>query len=174
MTVLSKTFDGQVDRTEQWYGTKYSVRPIDEAVLERWTNCVAAKRLGIDYPKPNQFIPSETGLRVKNPPNGNEKRRKTFEEKMQPLVAPRVIRDDGPGGRWTIYFKEDDRFGKPKGFVILQILTKELYGSAFNAALASLYEICVMDRLGEYAYDGKLFVPFVVSRSTSRVGRLEL
>ena len=74
---------------------------------------------------------------------------------MTPLPPPRIIRDDGPEGKWTVYYKPDDRFGQPKAFVIFQLLTKEPYSNAKNAALSNLYEFCLSDKLDEYAYDGK-------------------
>ena len=101
VTVLSKAFEGQTDKKEQWYGTDYRVRPIP-----------------------------------------------------QTTEPPRIIRDDGKDGRWTVYFKEDRIFGKPKGFVIFEILTNELFSSPKSAALANLYEITVTDKLREYTYDG--------------------
>jgi insulysin len=154
VTVLSKSFEGQTDSVERWYGTKYRVRPIPSATLDQWRSCERPRNLKIDFPKPNPFIPSEAGLRVKFAPDGSEKKRKDFEERMVPLTPPRIIRDDESDGRWTVYFKEDQRFGKPKGFVVFQVLTKEVFASPMNAALANLFEICVSDRLDEYAYDG--------------------
>ena len=155
VTILSKTFDGQTDATERWYKTNYRVRAIPSATLDQWRNCEPPRNLKIDFPKPNAFIPSEAGLQVKFAPDGSEKERKSFEERMVPVTPPRIIRDEASDGRWTIYFKEDRRFGKPKGFIVFQVLTKEAFASPMNAALANLYEICVSDRLGEYAYDGK-------------------
>jgi insulysin len=156
VTILSKTFEGRTDRKERWYGTDYNVRPIPDSILNRWKNCEQPKKLNMNFPKPNPFIPSEAGLRVKYMPavTADKMRRKSFEERMIPITPPRIIRDDGPDGRWTVYFKQDDRFGKPKGFVVFQILTKGVFSSPMSAALADLYEICVADRLDEYAYDG--------------------
>jgi insulysin len=156
LTILSKSFQGQTDRKEKWYGTDYSVESIPEATLNKWKQCANPKTLGINFPKPNPFIPSESGLRVKYPPTAVDRfLKRTFEDRMTPVSPPRIIRDDGPDGRWTVYYKPDDRFGQPKAFVIFQLLTKEVYASAKNAALSNLYEFCVSDRLGEYAYDGK-------------------
>ena len=154
VTILSKTFQGQTDKKEQWYGTDYRVRPIPHITLDMWRNCASPRSLKMDFPFRNQYIPSESGLRVKNIPNGSEKKRKSFEQRMVPPEPPRIIRDDGIDGRWTVYFKEDRIFGKPKGFVIFEILTSELFSSPKNAALANLYEICVTDRLRESTYDG--------------------
>jgi insulysin len=155
-TVLSKTFEGQTDKNEQWYGTNYRIRPIPLETLTAWRNSKSYRSLNMDFPIPNQFIPSEAGLRVKYIPDGSEKIRKNFEERMVPPKPPRVIRDDGREGRWTVYFKEDKTFGKPKGFVIFEILTNELFSSSKNAALANLYEISVTDKLREYTYDGTI------------------
>lgn len=155
ITILSKTFENQTDQKEKWYGTDYRVRPIPSTTLDRWTNCVRPSQLKIDYPKPNPFIPSESGLRVKIPPPAKNGERRTFESRMVPIPPPTVIRDDGPDGRWTVHYKQDDRFGQPKAFMIFQILTKEVFSTPLRAALANFYEISVADRLDEYAYDGK-------------------
>jgi len=154
VSVLSKAFEGQTNQKERWYGTSYRVRPVPSETLDLWRNCDAPRKLKMNFPKPNMFIPSEAGLRVKFEPDGSRRKKKTFEERMQPLIPPRIIRDDGPDGRWTVYFSEDRRFGKPKGFLIFQLLTPTVFSSPMNAALANLYEISISDRLGEYAYDG--------------------
>ena len=158
VTVLSKSFEGQTNQNEKWYGTKYSVSRIAPSTLASWKNPESSRKLQLDFPKPNMFIPTESGLRVKFPPN--EKRRaKTFEERMTPIEAPRIVRDDGPSGPWTVYFKEDRTYGKPLGFIVFQVLTKEVFASSTNAALANLYEISAADRLNEYAYDGTCTTP---------------
>jgi insulysin len=156
VTALSKTFEGKTDRSEVWYGTNYRVSPIPEATLRKWQNCPPPERLKISYPKPNLFIPTEDGLRVKYPAKKVlSYKDRTFELRMEPIRAPTVIRDDGENGQWKVYYKEDDRFGQPKAFVILEILSSELYASAEKVALANLFELSISDKLGEYAYDGK-------------------
>jgi insulysin len=156
LTVMSKTFEGKTDRTEPWYGTQYSVERIPDSTLNQWRNAARPSVLGIDFPKPNVFIPSESGLRVKNPPLLKDRfQKRTFDDRMIPNTPPKIIRDDGVDGRWTVHYKPDDQFGQPKAFVIFQLLTREVYASPLNAALSSLYDACVSDKLGEYAYDGK-------------------
>lgn len=154
VTVLSKSFEGKTDKKEEWYGTDYSVRPVPPELLSRWRNPASPNALKLDYPRPNRFIPSEAGLAVKIATKEKPLKR-DLETRLTPIPPPVVVRDDGSGGRWTVYFKEDDRFGQPKAFVIFQLLTSEVFSSAKNAALSNLYEVCVSDRLGEYAYDGK-------------------
>jgi insulysin len=155
--VLSKSFEGQTNLEEKWYGTNYRVRRIPSETLEQWKNCVRPAKLKIDFPKRNPFIPSESGLQVKKERLAVDKfLKRTFESRMVPLTPPRVIRDDGPNGRWTVHFKQDDRFGQPKGYVIFQILSRDAYATPMRAALANFFEICASDRLGEYAYDAEL------------------
>ena len=156
LTILSTSFVGQTDSIEPIYGTQYRCDPIPLATLDRWRNPVKPKSLTVDFPRPNVFIPTEAGLRVKYPPSPVDRfRKRTFEDRLTPKEPPRVIRDDGPDGKWQVYYKPDKTYGQPKAFVILELLTKEVYANAKNAALAALYETCAIDKLGEYAYDGK-------------------
>jgi insulysin len=159
ITVVSKSFSGKTDATEKWYGTEYRVRAVPRTTLDRWQNCEPARSLRIDFPSPNKFIPSEAGLQVKYPPNGSSARKKSFDELIVAPAPPRLVRGDD---RWTVYFKEDRQFGKPKAYVVLQLQTKEPYASPKNAAMASLYELSVTDSLREYAYDGECRSPLLV------------
>jgi insulysin len=155
VTLMSKTFQGQTDKTEKWYGTEYSAERIPESTLNQWRNPTKPKKLGLDFPRKNVFIPTESGLAVKFPVAAKDRfRKRTFEERMEPIPPPRVIRDDGTEGRWTVYYKRDERFGQPKAFIVFEVLSKEVYSTAKNAALSNLYEFCIGDRLTEYAYDG--------------------
>ena len=153
ITVVSKSFENLTDQQEKWYGTDYRTKTIGSAVWNQWQNPTSFKSLGMNFPRPNVFIPSESGLRVKNPRLPVIKAvERTFESRMTPIRAPRILQDDD---KWTVYFKEDDRFGVPKAFIILEVVSKFPFESAKNAAIANLYEVCVADRLQEYAYDGK-------------------
>jgi insulysin len=156
-TVMSKSYKGQTNEKEFWYGTEYSVEPVPASTLLQWRSPTSASEFGLNFPRPNVFIPSENGLKLKFPPKPDiSRRQRTFEERMVPVPPPNVIRDDGPNGRWTVYYKPDDVFGQPKAFVIFELLTKEVYSSAKTAALSNMYEFCVADKLTEYAYDAGL------------------
>jgi insulysin len=158
ITVLSKTFSGKTKRKEKWYGTDYNVKPIPIKNLNQWKNCAKATNIGMAYPPPNVFIPSESGLRVKKPVKINDKPQKllSIEERLKPISPPKVIRDDGEEGRWTVHFKQDDTFGQPKSFAIFQLLTKEVFKNPMSASLAQLYQVSANDKLKEYAYDAGL------------------
>jgi insulysin len=157
ITVLSKSFEGKTDKSEKWYGTQYSVRPIPVETLMQWQNSPSSKSFNMAYPKPNVFIPSEAGLTVKIPPI-DKPPSKDFETRITPIPPPVVISDKGFDSRWTVNFKADDRFGQPKAFVVFQLLTSKVSETPYKSALSTFYDACVVDRLGEYAYDGKLSV----------------
>lgn len=156
ITIVSKTFEDKSNQMEKWYGTKYSISPVSSSFLSQWTNCKRASDLGVDYPRKNMFIPSEEGLRVKKPISTKDSVSMTMEERLTPVAPPTLIRDDGPDGKWTVYFKQDDRFGQPKAYVIFELLTKDVYASPEKAALASLYQVSANDKLVEFAYDAGL------------------
>jgi insulysin len=156
VTLLSKSFKREANQVEQWYGTNYRADPIPESTMLKWRNAVNPSQLGIMYPKPNPFIPSEQGLRIKYLPSKITNRPRTFEDRMIAIPPPKIIRDDGLEGRWTVYYKPDDKFGQPKAFVIFQLLTRQIYSSAKAAALSNMYEFSLADKLGEYAYDAGL------------------
>lgn len=156
-TLISKSFQGRTDKKEKWYGSDYSVEPIPKSTMDQWMQAAKPQSLELDFPRPNQFIPSEAGLKIKYPPTPKDRfRKRSFEERIAPLPPPKIIRDDGPEGRLTVYYKPDDRFGQPKAFVVFQLLTKEVSSSAKKAALANMYEFSLTDKLTEYAYDAGL------------------
>lgn len=156
ITIVSKTFEDKLNKKEKWYGTKYAISPVSLSTLSQWMNCKRASDLGVDYPRQNVFIPSEEGLRVKKPISDTGSASMTMEERLTPVAPPILIRDDGPDGKWTVYFKQDDRFGQPKAYIIFELLTKDVYASPEKAALASLYQVSANDKLVEFAYDAGL------------------
>jgi len=156
-TILSKAYKGQTNKKEFWYGTEYSAEPVPASTLLQWKNPTSANEFGLTFPRPNVFIPSEKGLTLQFPPKPKIGRsQRTFEERMVAIPPPKVIRDDGSNGRWTVYYKPDDIFGQPKAFIIFELVTSEVYSSAKTAALSNMYEFCVADKLTEYAYDAGL------------------
>mmetsp|Transcript_8617 Transcript_8617/g.16664 ORF Transcript_8617/g.16664 Transcript_8617/m.16664 type:complete len:1167 (+) Transcript_8617:145-3645(+) len=156
-TILSKSYKGETNQKEYWYGTDYRVDPVPMSTMLQWKNPTSVDDFGITFPRKNIFIPSEKGLKVQFPPKPNAvKSPRTFEDRLVPIPPPKIIRDDGPNGRWTVHYKADDKFGQPKAFVIFELLTKEVYSSAKAVALSNMYEFCVADHLTEYAYDAGL------------------
>ena len=146
LTVFSKSFEGETTQNEEWYGTAYNVKPVSMSALLKWNN---PSSFPLFYPRENIFIPSESGLKVNKKPKRIDQKALTFEEKIKPITPPTIIRDDGDEGRWTVHFKEDDRFGKPKAFLIFQLLTDELYSSPTKAVIGMLYQQSAGDKMNE-------------------------
>ena len=158
ITVLSKIFEGKTDKVEKWYGTRYRVRQIPSTTLDNGAHLLLRSFAWHCTAKTQCVYPVGKGSKGKGKVVDEvaDARARSFEDRMKPIRPPSLIRDDGEDGRWTVYFKQDDRFGEPKAFVIFQLLTKEVYASADKAALASLYQTAATDMLGEYAYDASL------------------
>jgi len=70
---------------------------------------------------------------------------------MKSLIPPKLIREEGLGGRWNVFSKQEDRFGELKAYCIFQLCTSRGYKDAKNAILAQLYQQSVFDSLNEYA-----------------------
>ena len=157
VTIVSKSFEGKTEKSEKWYGTGYNVKRIPEQTLSAWKMSEQAPALGIYLPRPNPFIPSEKGLQVKAKVDRRQLSKSlSFEDRVKPIKPPTLILDGKDGSRWKIYYKQDDRYGQPKAYVIFELLTSEAYSSAKNVVLSQLYELCLNDSLDEYAYDATL------------------
>ncbi|KAL2752667.1 hypothetical protein ACRALDRAFT_1083325 [Sodiomyces alcalophilus JCM 7366] len=143
LTIVSRTFPGNWDRKEKWYGTEYRYEKIPEDFLveiERASSSTSAERFPeLHLPHKNNFIP--TKLEV-------EKR-----EVEEPALAPRIVRKDALARTW---FKKDDTFWVPKANVVVSCRNPNVYASAANAAKAKLFTYLVRDALEEYSYDAEL------------------
>jgi len=152
-SVVSKSFLGLTDKVEPVYGTEYRNRPISESLLKLWDSAEAASRLGMDYPRRNVFLPTESGLAFRGKMVLAETGSRGLEERMTPVPPPEVIRSDS---RWTVRFKQDNKFGKPKAYLIFELVTGEAFVNAKDAALSQFYTVAATDALNEYAYDATL------------------
>lgn len=144
LTVVSRDFPGDWDKKEKWYGTEYKFEPIPADFLEELklasTSTLETGRLpALHLPHRNQFIP--TKLEV-------EKRAIS-----EPLVAPRLIRNDGMARTW---WKKDDTYWVPKANLIVGCKSPLLQFSAQEYVKARLYADLVRDALEEYSYDADL------------------
>lgn len=95
ITVMSKSFEGQTSMQEKWYGTEFRLRTVPLSTMSRWANSEPPNKLKMYFPKPNDFIPTEVGLQVLIPKAPIENaRERSFEQRMQPVSPPKIIRDD--------------------------------------------------------------------------------
>ncbi len=119
------------DKVEKWYGTNYSVKGIETDIIDRWKK--PGKSTYLYLPESNPFIPENIGLRSV-----------TIKEDFPVLLKnTEHIR---------IWFKQDNRFGVPKGNIQVQLMSPFAYLSPKNAAMSRLYVNLLREQLNEYSY----------------------
>uniref|UniRef100_A0A3B3DJ11 Insulin degrading enzyme n=1 Tax=Oryzias melastigma TaxID=30732 RepID=A0A3B3DJ11_ORYME len=94
VAVVSKSFEGQTDKTEEWYGTQYKQEAISNQTIQKWASADLNGKFKL--PMKNEFIP--TNFEIYPPP------------KDSPPV-PTLIKDTAMSKVW---FKQDDKFFLPK------------------------------------------------------------
>lgn len=67
--VMSQRFEGKTSSTEQWYGSQYSAKKIDQSLIESWSNATPIEELHL--PAPNEFIPTDFKLVPLDKDEGN-------------------------------------------------------------------------------------------------------
>uniref|UniRef100_A0A8D0AT95 Insulin-degrading enzyme n=1 Tax=Sander lucioperca TaxID=283035 RepID=A0A8D0AT95_SANLU len=94
VAVVSRSFEGQTNKTEEWYGTQYKQEAISEESLEKWASADLNGKFKL--PMRNEFIPTNFEIYPL--------------EKDSPSV-PALIKDTAMSKVW---FKQDDKFFLPK------------------------------------------------------------
>ena len=119
------------DRTEKYYGTKYSYTEVTGPAFDALARPAAVA--GIHVPKANPFIPTKTAL----------------------LDAPADVKDpqrliDEPGLR--LYYLPDAEFRRPMVAQVYRFRLPRELASVETAVLLRFYETCVNEALNEVAY----------------------
>lgn len=133
VTLSSPT--AQVDQKTYYYGTQFSVRPIDSEQLQRWKN--AGLNPQIKLPEKNQFIASHLDLK---PQQGTA------------TVPEKLIDNDG----LRLWFKQDQHFQLPKGSLFFSFRTPLASDSAQNKAHLQMLTDMTVDQLNELSYPASL------------------
>ncbi|KAM4054774.1 peptidase M16 domain-containing protein [Hirsutella rhossiliensis] len=143
LMVVSRSFPGDWDQKEKWYGTEYRYDNIPEnlmAELKRAMNLPASERLSeLHLPHRNNFIPNKLEVEKK--------------DVGEPALAPRVLRNDSQACTW---WKKDDTFWVPKANVMVSLKNPIVHATAENSVKARLFTELVRDALEEYSYDAEL------------------
>lgn len=138
VTYISR--DAKSDKSEKWYGTKYSTEPVGERLAE-WSNPKPVPELKI--PPPNPFIPKDFTIKEQ-----------ITETSKDPVQPPTVVLDNE---RWRLHYKPDKRYGKPKAYAFFQFTQgNEIFGEKTTprtSAFCKLFRESLGDALNEYSYD---------------------
>ncbi|KAH6952268.1 Metalloenzyme, LuxS/M16 peptidase-like protein [Ilyonectria sp. MPI-CAGE-AT-0026] len=130
MTIVSRDFLGELNQTEEWYGTKYRCEKIPDSLMESFEHAylvTAEKRLStLHLPHPNTFIPKDLNVRNKaaKTPSG-----------------PLLIREDDRARTWWM----EEHFGVPKANIVLGLRIPLVNSSAKSQVQARLISNLIHD-----------------------------
>ncbi|XP_006630449.2 insulin-degrading enzyme isoform X1 [Lepisosteus oculatus] len=136
VAVVSKSFEGQTDKTEEWYGTQYKQEAISDEVIKKWQNADLNGKFKL--PMKNEFIPTNFEIYPL--------------EKDAPSY-PTLIKDTAMSKVW---FKQDDKFFLPKACLNFEFFSPFAYVDPLHCNMAYLYLELLKDSLNEYAYAAEL------------------
>ncbi|XP_068423658.1 insulin-degrading enzyme isoform X4 [Clinocottus analis] len=136
VAVVSKSFEGQTDKTEEWYGTQYKQEAISKESIEKWTSADLNSKFKL--PMKNEFIPTNFEIYTL--------------EKDSPSV-PTLIKDTAMSKVW---FKQDDKFFLPKACLNFEFFSRYLYADPLHCNMAYLLLGLLKDDLNEYTYAARL------------------
>ncbi|KAM3862520.1 insulin-degrading enzyme isoform 2-T2 [Diretmus argenteus] len=136
VAVVSKSFEGQTDKTEEWYGTQYKQEAISEEVLKKWAK--ADLNSNFKLPMKNEFIPTSFEIYP-------------LEQDAPPV--PTLIKDTAMSKVW---FKQDDKFFLPKACLNFEFFSRYLYADPLHCNMTYLLLRLLKDDLREYTYAARL------------------
>lgn len=131
--------DNTFDKVSRWYKTPYSVERIDKKSISTWHNTKPVK--GLSLPLKNLYFSEEL---VVYP---------DAETTQHTLNTPaKVVEEDG----LNIWYKQDNTFKVPKGYIYLGIDCKNAVKSVTNIAMTKLFAELYTDAIIEDYYDAEL------------------
>uniref|UniRef100_A0A8D0DH37 Insulin-degrading enzyme n=1 Tax=Sander lucioperca TaxID=283035 RepID=A0A8D0DH37_SANLU len=136
VAVVSRSFEGQTNKTEEWYGTQYKQEAISEESLEKWASADLNGKFKL--PMRNEFIPTNFEIYPL--------------EKDSPSV-PALIKDTAMSKVW---FKQDDKFFLPKACLNFEFFSRYLYADPLHCNMTYLLLMLLKDDLKEYTYAARL------------------
>ncbi|XP_064174162.1 insulin-degrading enzyme isoform X1 [Anguilla rostrata] len=136
VAVVSKSFEGQTDRVEEWYSTQYKQEAISDEVIKKWENADLNGKFKL--PMRNEFIPANFEIYPL--------------EKDSPSF-PSLIKDTAMSKVW---FKQDDKFFLPKACLNFEFFSRYLYADPLHCNMTYLLLRLLKDDLKEYAYAARL------------------
>ncbi|OAA58393.1 a-pheromone processing metallopeptidase ste23 [Niveomyces insectorum RCEF 264] len=143
ITVTSRTYPGDWNAKEKWYGTEYKEERIPSdfmaGIQQAYSVSKDSRIPQLHLPHKNQFVPTKLEVEKK--------------EVKEPAPAPRIIRNDELARTW---FKKDDTFWVPKGTLTVNIKNPIVSSVAENYIKTTLFTELVRDALEEYSYDADL------------------
>ncbi|OBA22978.1 hypothetical protein METBIDRAFT_76114 [Metschnikowia bicuspidata var. bicuspidata NRRL YB-4993] len=136
LSLTSQLFEGLPSK-EKWYGSEYSLEDIPRDLSNTIQNVSLNPKFHMTAP--NNFIPKDFSVLGK--------------KADRPLSHPHLISDTHRHETW---FKQDDSFEVPKGYINLTILTPALGESIQSTVLGTLWTELLDDELNDLKYYAEL------------------
>ena len=124
-----------LDKTEPWFGTRYSQSDIPASWLERTTEF----REEFHLPEPNLFIAEDTSLCPTDPATN-------------PKYPVKIVSDE----LGELFFKADTIFKQPRAYVAYLLRSPLHLESLTNSVLLDLTVMCVLQNMQEDVYPADL------------------
>ncbi|KAG8551692.1 hypothetical protein GDO81_004220 [Engystomops pustulosus] len=136
VAIVSKSFEGKTDRTEEWYGTQYKQEDLTADVIEKWQKADINGKFHL--PMKNEFIPTNFEI-------------VPLEKDATPY--PALVKDTAMSKLW---FKQDDKFFLPKACLNFEFFSRYLYADPLHCNMTYLFLRLLKDDLKEYTYAARL------------------
>ncbi|XP_026869912.2 insulin-degrading enzyme isoform X4 [Electrophorus electricus] len=136
VAVVSKSFEGQTNKTEEWYGTQYKQESISDEVIKKWQNADLNGKFKL--PMKNEFIPTNFEI---------------YPLEKDAPAYPSLIKDTAMSKVW---FKQDDKYFLPKACLNFEFFSRYLYADPLHCNMTYLFLRLLKDDLKEYTYAARL------------------
>uniref|UniRef100_A0A8C4J9M3 Insulin-degrading enzyme n=1 Tax=Dromaius novaehollandiae TaxID=8790 RepID=A0A8C4J9M3_DRONO len=143
VAIVSKSFEGKTDRTEDWYGTQYKQEAISDEVIKKWQNADLNGKFKL--PMRNEFIPTNFEI---------------LPLEKDATQYPALVKDTAMSKLW---FKQDDKFFLPKACLNFEFFSRYIYADPLHCNMTYLFIRLLKDDLKEYTYAALVLFFFLPS-----------
>ncbi|WAR22874.1 NRDC-like protein [Mya arenaria] len=135
MILSSDLTEADCPHREGWFGSKYNMEDITPELRQQWTSELGATQAELYLPRPNQFLC--TDYTVKEVPPSEQ----------TPL--PALV---SSSSQHKLFFKKDNKFLVPKGYVKYHLRSPVVFESAKSLALFDVFVSILYHNLSEPTY----------------------
>ncbi|KAB0398310.1 hypothetical protein E2I00_001538 [Balaenoptera physalus] len=177
VAIVSKSFEGKTDRTEEWYGTQYKQEAVPDEVIkiliafvcvcvcvfslfiQKWQNADLNGKFKL--PTKNEFIPTDfeiLSLEKEATPYPSLIKSDLIEDfcRMCLYFPKHTVSPSQDTAMSKLWFKQDDKFFLPKACLNFEFFSPFAYVDPLHCNMAYLYLELLKDSLNEYAYAAEL------------------
>ncbi|XP_063156335.1 nardilysin-like [Candoia aspera] len=132
--LLSPSHEGQCTKKEKWFGTRYCMLDIDPYWSKLWDSDFPLNP-DLHLPQENKYIATDFSVKESSP--------------RAPEYPTKIIN----AREGCLWYKEDNKFGVPKGFICFYLVSPVILQSALNMVLFDTFVSILSHNLAEPAYE---------------------